>query len=67
MLDDVFEIFRNSCINIYEVGPSHFVSVPGLAWEACFKKPEVELDLLTDINMLLMIDEGIRGGLCQAV
>ena len=67
LLDDVFEIFRNSCIDIYELGPSHFVSAPGLAWEACLKKSEVELNLLTDINMLLMIDEWIRGGLCQAV
>ena len=50
-----------------ELDPSHFISAPGLAWQACLKKTEVQLDLLTDIDMLLMIEEGIRGGMCQAV
>ena len=39
----------------------------GLAWQACLKKAEVKLELLTDINMLLMIEDGIRGGMCQSV
>ena len=67
MLADVFENFRDNCINIYELDPPHFVSAPGLAWQACFKKTEVELDLLTDTDMLLMIEEGLRGEMCQAV
>ena len=44
-----------------------FLSTPGLAWQVCSKKTEVKLELLTDINMLLMIEDGIRGGMCQSV
>ena len=43
------------------------MSALGLAWQACLKKTEVKLELLTDIDMLLMVEEGIRGGMCQAV
>ena len=38
LLADVFEKFRNTCIEIYGLDPSHFSSAPGLAWQACFKK-----------------------------
>ena len=38
MLADVFENFRDKCIEIYELDPTHFLSAPGLAWQACFKK-----------------------------
>ena len=55
LLADVFENFRNKCIEIYEVDPVDFLSSPGLAWQACLKKAEVELGLLTDIDMLLMV------------
>ena len=55
------------CLSNYELDPAHFVSLPGLAWQACLKKTNVELELLTDYDMLLMIEEGIRGGICHAV
>ena len=67
MLADVFENFRNKCLEIYELDPAHFLSAPGLAWQACLKKTEVKLELLTNIDMLLMIKKGIRGGMCHAI
>ena len=67
LLADVFENFRQSCLKNYELDPAHFVSLPGLAWQACLKKTKVELELLTDYDMLLMLEEGIRGGICHAI
>ena len=67
LLADVFENFRNKCIKIYELDPSHFLSAPGLPWKACLKKTQVNLELLTGIDMLLMIEAGIRGEMCQSV
>ena len=66
LLADVFGKFRKKCIEIYGLDPSYFYSAPGLAWQACLKKTEVKLELLTDIDMLLMIEKGIRGGMCQS-
>ena len=63
----VFENFRDKCIEIYELDPAHFLSPPRLAWEACIKKTKVNLELLTDIDMLLMVEKGIRGGICEAI
>ena len=56
LLADISENFRNKFIEKYELDPSYFLSAPGL-----------ELELLTDPNMLLMFEEGIRGGICHAV
>ena len=66
LLEDVFENFRNMCLEIYELDPVYFVSAPGLAWQACLKKTGVKLELITDYDMILMIEKGIRGGICQA-
>ena len=67
MLADVFENFRDNSIDIYKLDPAHFVSAPGLALRACLKKTKVELEFLTYSDMLLMVEEGIRGGMCQVV
>ena len=52
---------------MYELDPAHFLSLPGLAWQACLKKTNVKLELLTDYDMLLMIEEGISGGICHSI
>ena len=68
LLADVFENFRNARVNNYELDPAHFVSLPGLAWQACLKKKtNVKLELITDYDMFLMIENGIRGGICHAI
>ena len=67
LLADVFENFRDMCIKEYELDPSHFLSLPRLAWQACLKKTNIELELLTDYDMLLMVEEGIRGGICHSI
>ena len=67
MLAEIFESFRNKCMKIYQLHPTHFPSAPGLSWQACLKKTKVKLELLTDPNMLLMFEEGTRGGMCQAM
>ena len=66
LLADVFENFRNKCLEIYELDRIYFVSAPGLGWQACLKKTGVKLELITDYDMLLMIEKGITGGICQA-
>ena len=63
----MFENFRDMCIKVYELDPAHFLSLPGLAWQACLKKTNIEIELLTDYDMLLMIEEGIRGGICHSI
>ena len=67
MLADVFKNLRNKCIEIYKLDPTHFLSAPGLTCQAFLKKTKVELELLTDIDMLLMVERGTRGGICQAI
>ena len=62
LLADVFENFRKICLNNYKLDPAHYFTAPGLAWDACLKKTNVELELVSDIDMLLMIEEGIWGG-----
>ena len=67
LLADVFENFRDMCLKEYELDPAHFLSLPGLAWQACLKKTNIELELLTDYDMLLMVEEGIKGGICHSI
>ena len=67
LLADVLNKFRDMCIKEYELDPAHFLSLTGLAWQACLKKTNIELELVTDYDMLLMVEEGIRGGICHSI
>ena len=67
LLADVFNNLRDMCIKEYELDPAHFLSLPGLAGQACLKKTNIELELLTDYDMLRMVEEGIRGGICHSI
>ena len=60
LLADVFENFRNKCLEIYELDPIYFVSATGLAWQGLFN------NRLWHYDMLLMIEKGIRGGIYKA-
>ena len=55
------------CLEINKLDPAKFTSALILVWQASFKKTEVKLDLLTDVDMLLMVEKGISGGICHAV
>ena len=63
LLADVFENFRDLCLKIYGLDPVYYFTAPQLAWDACLKMTSVKLELLSDEDMLLMIEEGIRGGI----
>ena len=55
------------CLEIYHLDPTKFLSAPELAWQAALKRTEVKLELLTDVDMLLMVEKGIRRGICHAL
>ena len=63
LLADVFENFRDICLKIYGLDPVYYFTAPGLAWDACLKMTDIDLELLSDPNMLLMFEKGIRGGI----
>ena len=54
-------------LKIYRLDPVEFLSVPGLEWQPALKNNEVKSELLTDVDMLLMVEKGIRGGTCHAI
>ena len=62
LLADVMTEFRKTCKKTYGLDALHYYTSPGLAWDAMLKYTEVELDLISDPNMYLMIEKGIRGG-----
>ena len=63
LLADVFENFRKICLKHYKLDPIHYYTSPGLAWDACLKETGQQLELLHDYDMLMMIEQGIRGGM----
>ena len=65
LLADVFENFRDVCQNAYRLDPAWYYTAPGLAWDAMLKKTRVQLEMINDIDMLIMIEKGVRGGISQ--
>lgn len=65
LLCDVFENFRRICLQTYNLDPAWYFTAPGLSWDAMLKMTKVELELLTDYEMLLFVEKGIRGGISQ--
>ena len=66
-LGDYHDLYVQINIQMYKLDPTHFLSAPGLAWQACLKKAGVELELITNVDMLLMVEKGIRDGICHAI
>ena len=64
---NVFKAFRSTCLKHYSLDMAHSYMSPGLAWQTCLKKTSIWLELLTNPDMLLMFEQGIRGGITQAV
>jgi hypothetical protein len=62
LLADVFENFRKTCLEYYKLDPCHYYTAPGLAWDACLKMTKIKLELISDIDMYLFIEKGLRGG-----
>jgi hypothetical protein len=65
LLADIFESFRDECLNTYKLDPCHYFTIPGLPWDAALKYTKVTLELITDYDMLKMIESGIRRGITQ--
>ena len=67
LLEDIFQNFRNKCIEIFELDPAGFLSAPGLVWQASLKRRRVKLKLLTNNDMFMMVEKEIRDGICHAI
>ncbi|XP_046851910.1 uncharacterized protein LOC124445250 [Xenia sp. Carnegie-2017] len=66
LLADIFENFQKLCLERYRLDPAHYYTSPGLSWDVLLKHTGVELELLTDIDMHLFIEKGLRGGISMA-
>ena len=62
---DVFEKFRNNSLKNYRLCPSHFLSAPGLSWDAMLKMTVINLELIPDPGMHIFLEKSTRSGICN--
>ena len=67
LLADVFEDFRKQYLKTYDLDPANFLTLPSLPWQACLKTTKIKLHLITNQEMMLLIEQGIKGGLTQVI
>ncbi|XP_051161514.1 uncharacterized protein LOC127281705 [Leptopilina boulardi] len=65
LLVDIFENFREQCLQAYRLDPAHYYTTPGLTWDVMLKFTNVRLELITDIDKLMFVERGVRGGISQ--
>lgn len=67
LLADVFEKFRTMCFNYYKLDPCHYITAPALAWDALLSFTGVTLQLISDVDMYIMLESSKRGGITQSI
>ena len=66
LLADIFEAFRTLTLKNYGLDAAHYITAPGMSWDALLKHTGVTLELLTELDQHLFVEKGLRGGICQA-
>ena len=64
LLPHVFEKFRNNSFKNYGLCPSHYLSAPGLSWDAMLKMTKIKLEFISYPDMYIFFEKGTRGGIC---
>lgn len=67
LLSIVFEKFRDTCMREYELDPAHYISLPSLSFDAMLKCTQVQIELISNIDMFLWVEKSIRGGMCEVI
>ena len=63
LLTDIFKKFINTCLQYYKLDPCHYFSSSGLSWDAMLKITKIEVELISDIDIHLLFEKGMRGGI----
>lgn len=65
LLAIVFENLRETTLNLYKIDPANYYTAPGLSFDAMLRYTKAKLELPKDVDMVLMMERGIRGGISQ--